>query len=268
MKTRLMPILRQAHPWLYPLNLERHRLARSVRTLVSRTRFARIRQDVLTPRKIVAHESLLLRKLGDADMRLQVNKVANLRLAAAKLDGIVIRPGDTFSFWHAIGRPTVRDGYLNGMLLADGAVREGIGGGLCQMANLLYWMALHSPLTVTERHHHSLDVFPDSGRTLPFGSGASVFYNYVDLRFRNDTPMTFRLRVRVAADHLRGELLSDALPDRKYHVRERDHRFFKDADGAWWRENRLYQIVIDRRTGETVRERLIVHNISKVLYPK
>lgn len=263
-----MPILREAHPLLYPLNLERHRLMRSARTFVSKDRFSRVRDGISTPHRVVSHASLLLRKLGDADMRLQVNKVTNLRLAAKKLDGMVIRAGETFSFWRAIGRPTERDGYLTGMLLADGAVREGVGGGLCQMANLLYWMALHGPLTVTERHHHSLDVFPDSGRVLPFGSGASVFYNYVDLRFRNDTSAAFRLRVGVGAGHLRGELLAETPPALKYHVKERDHRFFKDADGAWWRENRLYQVAVDRRTGETISDDLIVHNVAKVLYPK
>ena len=50
-----------------------------------------------------------------------------------------------------------------------GEVKTSIGGGICQLANLLYWMALHTPLEVIERHHHSFDPFPDSGRTLPFG---------------------------------------------------------------------------------------------------
>jgi vancomycin resistance protein VanW len=200
------------------------------------------------------------------DQRLQINKVTNLRLAAAKFDGQVIRPGKTFSFWHCLGRPTERRGYLTGLLLADGAACEGTGGGLCQMANLLYWLALHSPLTVTERHHHSLDVFPDSGRVLPFGSGASVFYNYVDLQFRNDTKLTLRFRVKVDEEHLHGELWTDELSELSYHVQERDHRFYQDESGTWWRENRLYQIAVDRTSGNTIDEKLIVHNVSKVLY--
>jgi vancomycin resistance protein VanW len=134
------------------------------------------------------------------------------------------------------------------------------------MANLLYWLALHSPLTVTERHHHSLDVFPDSGRVLPFGSGASVFYNYVDLQFRNDTKLTLRFRVKVDEEHLHGELWTDELSELSYHVQERDHRFYQDESGTWWRENRLYQIAVDRTSGNTIDEKLIVHNVSKVLY--
>ena len=58
-------------------------------------------------------------------------------------------------------------------------------------------MTLHTPLTVVERYRHSYDVFPDSGRTQPFGSGATCVYPYRDLMIRNDTQTTFRLHVTV-----------------------------------------------------------------------
>lgn len=130
------------------------------------------------------HQSLLRRKLGNSNPQLQENKITNLKIATSKIDGVIIKPGETFSFWKLVGRTTKSKGYIEGMQLKMREVKTGIGGGICQLANLLYWMALHTPLTVVERHHHSFDPFPDSGRTLPFGSGASVFYNYVDLRFK------------------------------------------------------------------------------------
>ena len=83
------------------------------------------------------------------------------------------------------------------------------GGGICQLANLLYWMTLHTPLVVTERHHHSFDPFPDSGRTLPFGSGASVYYNYVDLRMYNPTSHSFQIKVWLTDKHLKGAIFSN-----------------------------------------------------------
>ena len=73
------------------------------------------------------------------------------------------------------------------MRLSDGARGAGVGGGICQLANLLHWMVLHSPLTVVERSEHSFDPFPDNGRVLPWGVGCSIAYNYVDLVVRNDT---------------------------------------------------------------------------------
>ena len=82
------------------------------------------------PYRCTAHQSVLLRKLGDVDMRLQVNKVTNLRLAADKINGVVIKPGQTFSLWKLVGRPTAKKGYLEGMVLKDGAVMSKSKGNI------------------------------------------------------------------------------------------------------------------------------------------
>jgi vancomycin resistance protein VanW len=211
------------------------------------------------------HQSLLRRKLGDSDPQLQENKIVNLRLAIPNIDGILIKPGEVFSFWMLVGRTTRSKGYVEGMQLSRGEVKTGIGGGICQLANLLYWMALHSPLQVIERHHHSFDPFPDDHRTLPFGSGASVFYNYVDLRFLNPTDNTFQIRVWLTDKHLKGALLSSQLTEYTYHVEERNHRFL-EQDGRTYRENELWRSVIDRRTGEKRAVEFIMHNFAEVKY--
>lgn len=101
----------------------------------------------------------------------QENKVTNLKLAVKRLDGLILYPGETFSYWKRIGKPTARKGYKEGMVLFLGQIGGDIGGGLCQLSNLIFWMTLHTPLTVTERYRHSHDVFPDANRTQPFGSG-------------------------------------------------------------------------------------------------
>ncbi len=124
-------------------------------------------------------------------MWMQYNKIVNLKIAVEKLNGIILFPGETFSYWKLIGKPTRGGkGYVEGMTLFYGGFKPGIGGGLCQLSNLIYWMALHTPLVVTERHRHSYDVFPDSNRTQPFGSGATCVYNYRDLQIFNGTDQT------------------------------------------------------------------------------
>ena len=208
---------------------------------------------------------MLRRRLGDADPCLQELKVQNLRRAAQELDGLTIAPGQVFSYWGQVGRPSVRRGFTTGILISGGKPIEGQGGGLCQMANLLYWMALHSPLTVTEHHHHSLDLFPDSGRVLPFGSGASVFYNYVDLQLKNETATTYLLNVWLDEVSLHGELRADGRPAYTYKAVEEDHAFYRRGTDVY-RTNKLYQIQIDRRTGNHIRKRLITFNDSRVLY--
>ncbi len=211
------------------------------------------------------HQSLLRRRLGNSDPQLQENKIKNLQIACPTIDGIVIRPGETFSFWRQLGEATAAKGYHEGMQLSRGEVVRGVGGGLCQLANLLYWMALHTPLEVVERHHHSFDPFPDENRVLPFGSGAGVFFNYIDLRFHNPTDNSFQIKLWLTGEHLKGAVYSDRETPHSYHVFERDHRFILENDRNY-RENEIWRSVIDRRTGNTVREELIVRNHAEVKY--
>ncbi|ADY25503.1 VanW family protein [Deinococcus proteolyticus MRP] len=251
-------------PALAPLVVEGRIALKALQTRRPEYRLVRA-PAALFPFRIHKHHSVLRRRLGDADPRLQELKVQNLRRAAEELDGLSIAPGQVFSYWKQVGRPSAARGFGTGMLISDGRPIEGQGGGLCQMANLLYWMALHSPLTVTEHHHHSLDLFPDSGRVLPFGSGASVFYNYVDLQLRNDTHDTFRLSVWLDDTSLHGELRVSREPLYTYRVVEEDHRFYRKG-GQVYRTNRLYQLQTDRRTGNRLNKRLITFNDSRVLY--
>jgi len=169
-----------------------------------------------------SHQTPLLRKLKDVDMYLQYNKITNLRIAVAKINGTIIHPGETFSYWKLIGKPTKRKGYLKGMILKSGSFKAGVGGGLCQLSNLIYWMAIHTPLTVIERHRHGFDVFPDADRTQPFGSGATCFYNYGDLMIRNDTGQPFKLMLEVGENDLKGAWKTAMLPDYRYEAYEKD----------------------------------------------
>lgn len=152
--------------------------------LKNRSLFARVVQEAPLPYRVINHSTPMLRKLRNVDMWLQHNKVHNLKLAAKRLNGIVLKPGETFSFWRLVGKPTRRKGYVKGMVLSNGSFVPEVGGGLCQLSNLIYWMTLHTPLTVVERWRHNYDVFPDSDRTQPFGSGATVAFNYIDLQVR------------------------------------------------------------------------------------
>ena len=98
-------------------------------------RFARPRPEVECPYLRAEHATPLLRRLRGEDMALQRSKVTNLRLAAARLDGLTLKPGETLSFWRAVGKPTRRRGYVEGMILRNGRVASGVGGGLSQTTN-------------------------------------------------------------------------------------------------------------------------------------
>lgn len=258
-------LLSERFPPLYPVSVAVHRAARQVGWFVEDIRPPSKDETATTDWTVTRHSSLIYRRLAGVDMQLQENKRRNLALAIAELDGRLLRPSEELSFWQCVGAPTRRRGFLPGLVLVNGHMGVDVGGGLCQLSNLIYWLVLHSPLEVTERHHHGYDVFPDSGRVLPFGSGATVFYNYVDLRFRNPTDLLFRLRLSLSDEELHGQLTADRLPDLSYHIREEGHRFV-NAGGRWFRENRLYQVAVDRRSGDEVSSRLLSANRSPVMY--
>lgn len=212
-----------------------------------------------------SHSTPLLRKLRDVDMYLQYNKIANLKIAVPKLDGATLHPGETFSYWKLIGEPTRRKGYLDGMVLQSGGFHAGTGGGLCQLSNLIYWMTIHTPLTVLERHRHGYDVFPDSNRTQPFGSGATCFYNYGDLMVRNDTDRVFQLELRVGERNLHGAWISNAPPLFTYEVYEKEHIMQPEYWGGYTRHNLLYRKKYDA-DGNLLDDEYVVENHAIMMY--
>ncbi len=201
---------------------------------------------------VITHSSLMLRPLKDVDMYLQHNKITNLRLAIAKIDGVKIGPGERMSVWKLVGRPTRRKGYLEGLVINNGRISKGTGGGLCQLGNLLYWMALHTDLDVTERWRHSFDVFPDVNRTVPFACGATLGYNYIDLELANNTPHTYMVRLWQDDGRLHGEILCDTASPHRFEVFETDHRIEQQWWGGYTRHNRIWRRRTNTSTGESV----------------
>ena len=258
--------LTERHRWLYPHAVRVHRAKRHLAWLLSDARWAsRAKGTPELPVRVKKHGSLLLRELSPDEMALQHNKVVNLRLASARTDGVVIRPGETFSFNKVVGNCTRRKGYVVGMRLSNGDAAAGVGGGICQLANLLHWMFLHSPLTVVERSEHSFDPFPDNGRVLPWGVGCSIVYNYVDLVVRNDTDRTFQILVHVGDRHLEGDLRADATPPHTYRIAARDEQFLRHQ-GRVFRRNEIWRTVVDRRSGDVVDEELVKQNCALLTY--
>lgn len=217
------------------------------------------------PALVKGHRSPVLRRLAGVDMALQENKRTNLALALRRIDGIVISPGASFSFWACVGAPTAKEGYLPGLTISSSRLGTGVGGGLCQLANLIHYLVLNSPLTVTELHHHSDALFPDERRRVPFGTGTSVFYPHVDYRFSNTTAQAVQLRLWLEDGDLCGELRAETPFPLRYKLLEENHRFVKEGEN-YYRLSQVYRLGIDRSTGEERLRELILDNHSRVLY--
>ena len=259
-------LLSQRHPILYFLAIWTRRVKRIAEWNLDKKKYSKTRSSDKLSNRIKKHQSVLLKKLGENNKQLQINKVTNLEIAVKQLNGILIKPGETFSFCKLVGLPTKRKGYLLGMELSFGEARAGIGGGICQISNLIHWLVIHSPLTVTERYHHSFDPFPDDGRVLPFGSGATVFYNYRDYQFTNQTEHTFQINLWFTNKCLEGELRINKELEYAYHVIEKEHQFLR-IDGQFYRKNEIWRDkILKFESGKIIETELITKNFARVTY--
>lgn len=252
-------------PVCYYLSVWKENRRKEIMDFISRKTFAKNKRDVPLPYLIKGHFSLLRRNLEGVDPALQNSKVTNLQLACKWINGLLILPGETFSFWHTVGSCTKRKGYQPGLTIWKGALGSSVGGGLCQLANLIHYMVLHSPLQVVELHHHTDAIFPNSQRRVPFGTGTSIFYKKVDYRFYNPTQDIWQIRVWVDDNYLYGELLCSTPCQYRYRLQEENHFFSKEGED-YYRNSQVFRLIFDCKSKTLLEKQLILSNHSKVLY--
>ncbi|MCI8653576.1 MAG: VanW family protein [Angelakisella sp.] len=198
-------------------------------------------------------------------MLYQENKVFNLQLAAQKLNGLLIRPGETFSFFQAVREADREIPYRDGLIVVNGQLTTAPGGGLCQLSNLLFWLFLHSPLTIVERSGHREKDFPDLGDQ-PAGVDATVAEGWLDLKVRNDTGETYQLGLSFGPETMTGLLRADRETGVEYQVENRGLRYHRRG-GEVIEEVDVLRRELSRATGELLRECFLYHNRCRIGYP-
>lgn len=109
-----------------------------------------------------------------------ISRAVNIALAASRINGVVIQPGEDFSFNQTILPRTAANGYVEANVIVNKRYVLGTGGGICQVSSTLYAAMLTAGLPATERHPHSLDV-----GYIPAGMDATISGNALDLKFTN-----------------------------------------------------------------------------------
>jgi len=155
-------------------------------------------ENLVNQKSIAESKTPLWTESAPQEQFLLAGKVHNLRLAVQKINGLEIPANQTFSFWKHLGRASGLKGYVVGRELREGCIVPNIGGGLCQISNALYDAALQANFEIVERHAHTQVI---AGSLAETGRDATVFWNYVDLRFRS--PNAFRIEAKLGKDHLR-----------------------------------------------------------------
>ena len=235
-------MLQPSHPVRFFVSYHLRKMARHGRDLAKGVHFADSQEPLSSSSLVIRHQSPVLRKLKGVDPQLQQNKRTNLEIVARRFDGLLIKPGEVFSFWQRVGVPTKERGFKPGLVIKSGRPDIGIGGGLCQLSNALFWCFLHTEVELVERHRHSFDLFPDDERQVPFGLGAGVAYGVKDLRIANTTDVIFQIKMSVEGDQLVVQLNSNRRLNRTFKVKEIDSKFYRkevDTRDLVFRKNRV-----------------------------
>lgn len=134
------------------------------------------------------------------------SKMYNFSLAADKVNEVVIYPNEIFSFWKTIGNPNYQ--FQKGRTIQNGEIVEDVGGGLCQVSGIIYYVSLIGGLEILERYNHSTDIYNDQTRFCPLGTDATIVYGYKDLRIRNNFDFPIKFNIEIADQLISIKLLS------------------------------------------------------------
>lgn len=254
-------------PMTYEISLKKEIIKRHIRNILNGEHFSRKRSPQPMPAVIASYSGEMIKKGPGIDLQLQLNKAKNIELACSKIDGLVIEPGESFSFWHYVGKTSRGNGFSEGRVIVNGKLISGTGGGLCNLANTLNLLVMHSPLTITEIHHHSDALAPDpDNKYTPYGAGTSVNYNFIDYRFRNDTDQPVQLRTWCDGSILKAELRSVKEYPYSYRIVGEDHHFHKEENGKFYRKSKIYRETIDKATNKVISRELKWNNRSEVMF--
>lgn len=195
---------------------------RAVLDSLKRTASRSKRSEKLIDAPVIAESrSQLWSEIDKNERELVAGKIQNLRVAVAELNGVELERGEVFSFWKNVGRTTRRRGFVEGRELREGCIIPKVGGGLCQLSNALYDAALKANFDIVERHAHTRVI---AGSLAEQDRDATVFWNYVDLRFRSSR--AFRIEAELSQDHLNVRFRTPAKTDKQLHALTRT----KNAD--------------------------------------
>lgn len=230
-----------------------------------RNHYAKAKAPEFLPFCIYETKSKLLNENTGFDMKYQENKVFNLGLAAEPVNGLLICPGETFSFWQGVRYAEKNERYKDGLCVVNGELVTVPGGGSCHLSNLLFWLFLHTPLTIAERHAHQIKDFPSPDEDEPDGVDATVSEGWLDLKVKNNTSLTFQIEISINRPHIYGRIFVDQAKGYCYEVVNRDKSFFK-KDGKIFERVSVCRQVLDSKSQHVVSESLLYTDVFEIGY--
>lgn len=253
------------NPTCYAISVKKENLKRHLQDLKRKENFATDFQKEKLTYVVSERSSNMIKRAEGVDLASQFNKAKNIELACQKLNGLVIKPGEVFSFWKLVGKISEKKGYKAGRVIERNKLILGIGGGICNLANTINLLVIHSPLLITEFHTHSDALAPDETGRIPLNAGTSVSYNHIDYRFRNTTNQSFQLMLWCEGEVLHAALRSERELPYTYDILEENHHFTKEKE-KFYRISKIYKATLSKTSGDMVEKTLIWDNHSEVMF--
>lgn len=169
------------------------------------------------------------------------NRNNNLRRACESMDGLILQPGDIFSYNDTLGPRTKENGYLRAGAYSGWELVQSYGGGICQGSTTIYGAALHADLEIVHRKNHGYMV----GYTKP-GLDATVNWGGPDFQFRNSTHFPIKIAAEVSDGYVKVSILG---------TEDRDYYIEMESEAQWGDDTiyaKSYRCKYDRETGELI----------------
>ena len=173
------------------------------------------------------------------------NRNNNLRRACESMNGLILQPGEVFSYNDTLGPRTKENGYLRAGAYSGWELVQSYGGGICQGSTTIYGAALYADLEIVHRKNHGYMV----GYTQP-GLDATVNWGGPDFQFRNSTHFPIKIEAEVSDGFVKVTILG---------TEERDYYIEMESEAQWGEETiyaKSYKCKYDRQTGELISREL------------
>ena len=200
----------------------------------------------------------------------------NISLACQAINGIILQPGDEFSFNDVVGERTAARGYRKAPAYSSGETVSELGGGICQVSSTLYYSVLLAELEVTARQNHSY-----VSSYIPMGMDATVSWGGPEFKFRNNTSYPIRIEAEISGGYVTVRLMGTdkrdyyvemeydvagyLKPETEYKEFEYDNEEgYKDGDviqkGSTGYVVDTYKNKIDKETGEKIGDEYVTRS--------
>lgn len=250
--------LTQVFPFLLPLRKWQRKKLFYLKMRLDGNKYAKKTSEKLLVNTVFETSSLMLNKKSGFDMKYQINKVHNLKLAAKAVNKVIIEPNEVFSFWQLVRWADQHEKYKDGLNLVDGKIVASYGGGLCQLSNMLFWLFLHTPMKIVERHGHAVESFPSTTKDLPCGIDATINEGWLDLKVRNETDNTFQIEFDIDDKVMEGRILSRRPVNTDYSLFNSSVYYIRKNEKIYQIAS-VYRLEIDKRTGKQTEKKLYIN---------